>query len=322
MASRLLGNRVKHITSTTGTGTVTLGSAFSNAFFTFAEAGIANASKVTYVLEEGTDFEIGEGTYTSAGTTLSRDIVLASKIGGTAGTSKMNLAGAATVRIDVAKEDLDVNTFDEDTAPDDTADFMWMYDASAALKKKVKPTNNTRTGGLQLLTSGSVSAAATLDIVLTSYTGYRGIVIMLAGFVPAMDGVDLWCRFSTDGGATYITTGYNYAISSVNDAAGQALNGSGSAGQIIMSCTTAGNQVGNGANEGYFGELKLLKQQSAAFWSRVFFLGYFINNAATPQGMHTVGGGAQEAAQDTDAIRFLFSSGNIASGDYAVYGLI
>jgi hypothetical protein len=101
-----LYNRVKVNTSTTGTGTVTLGAASSNAFCTFAEAGVANADVVAYVIEEGNDFEIGIGTYTSSGTTLSRDTVTLSKIGGTQGTSKMNLAGSATVRITARKEDL------------------------------------------------------------------------------------------------------------------------------------------------------------------------------------------------------------------------
>lgn len=93
-------------TSNTGTGTITLGSAVSNFFLTFAEAGVANGNVVSYCIEDGTDFEIGIGTYTSSGTTLSRDTVRVSKIGGTAGTSKLNLSGNATVFLCPDKEDL------------------------------------------------------------------------------------------------------------------------------------------------------------------------------------------------------------------------
>lgn len=103
-----LYNRVRQFTATAGTGTVTLGAAYSNAWFTFAEAGVANGDVVRYIIEDGSDFEIGLGTYTSAGTTLSRDTVTASKIGGTAGTTKITLSGSAVVRIDAAKEDLDL----------------------------------------------------------------------------------------------------------------------------------------------------------------------------------------------------------------------
>ena len=102
----VFGNRIKVNTATTGTGTLTLGAASSNAFCTFAEAGIANAATVTYCIEEGTDFEIGTGVYTTSGTTLTRASVLISKIAGTAGTTKMTLAGAATVRVILAAEDI------------------------------------------------------------------------------------------------------------------------------------------------------------------------------------------------------------------------
>jgi hypothetical protein len=71
-----------------------------------AEAGGANGDVVTYLIEEGNDFEIGRGTYASAGTALSRTTVLLSKIGGTAGAAKMTLAGAAVVSIVAAAEDI------------------------------------------------------------------------------------------------------------------------------------------------------------------------------------------------------------------------
>lgn len=98
-------NRVGHATSTTGTGTVTLGSALSS-HFTVAEAGGVDGTTYTYLIEDGLDFEIGRGVYTASGTTLTRATVIASKISGTAGTSKINLSGAATVKIAAAKEDL------------------------------------------------------------------------------------------------------------------------------------------------------------------------------------------------------------------------
>jgi hypothetical protein len=101
-----LFNRAKVNTATVGTGTITLGAAVSAAFCTFAEAGVANGDKVTYIIEDGTNFEIGVGTYTSAGTTLSRDTVRLSKISGVAGTSKINLSGAAIVYIAPSKEDI------------------------------------------------------------------------------------------------------------------------------------------------------------------------------------------------------------------------
>lgn len=98
-------DRVRVTVATTGQGTVTLGAAYSPAFCTMAEAGAVGGRTFTYVLEEGNDFEIGRGVYTAAGPTLTRGTVLLSKIGGTAGTTKMTLAGSATLRIVAAAED-------------------------------------------------------------------------------------------------------------------------------------------------------------------------------------------------------------------------
>jgi len=101
-----LFNRAKVLSSTTGTGTLTLGAAYSNAFCTFAEAGVANSDVVSYVIEDGTDFEIGIGTYTTSGTTLTRTTVTLSKIAGVSGTTKITCSGNEVVFIDARKEDL------------------------------------------------------------------------------------------------------------------------------------------------------------------------------------------------------------------------
>lgn len=98
-------NRARMTTATTGTGTVTLGSA-SSGYATFAEAGAVNATVYSYCIEDGADFEIGIGTYTSSGTTFSRDTVTVSKISGTAGTSKLNLSGSATIFVTGRAQDL------------------------------------------------------------------------------------------------------------------------------------------------------------------------------------------------------------------------
>jgi hypothetical protein len=99
-----LYNRARVTTSTTGTGTVTLGAAFAG-YFTFAEAGVQDADVVAYTIEDGNDFEIGTGTYTASGTTLTRTVT-ESKIGGVAGTSAINLSGSATVFITARAEDI------------------------------------------------------------------------------------------------------------------------------------------------------------------------------------------------------------------------
>lgn len=177
--------------------------------------------------------------------------------------------------------------------------------------------------GLTLLNSGTVSAVATLDIVLTNYTAFRGLRFELSGFRPATDDVELWTRFSTNGGSSYDATGYNYsALWLDSDGAGGALAlRSGSANQISMSGNVANYAVGNGTAEGINITVTLMNQTSSAFWSRIIYQAYYIDANATPNAITINGGGAREAAQDTDAIRFLFESGNITSGNWAIYGL-
>ena len=95
-----LFNRAKMTTATTGSGTVTLGSA-SNGFQTFAAAGVSNGDVVQYVIEEGANFEIGTGTYSSSGTSLTRSPTESSN-----SNNAITLAGQATVSITAVADDL------------------------------------------------------------------------------------------------------------------------------------------------------------------------------------------------------------------------
>ena len=81
MVVPVVKDRVKETTTTTGTGTVTLAGA-ETGFQSFAAIG--NGNKTYYVITDDVDFEVGIGTYTSSGTTLSRDSVLESSNGGSA----------------------------------------------------------------------------------------------------------------------------------------------------------------------------------------------------------------------------------------------
>jgi hypothetical protein len=77
----VLADRVKETTTTTGTGTVTLLGA-ATGYQTFAAIGNANTTYYTIAGQTGGEWEVGIGTYTSSGTTLSRDTVLASSNSG------------------------------------------------------------------------------------------------------------------------------------------------------------------------------------------------------------------------------------------------
>lgn len=99
-------NLVRVHTTSTGTSTMTLGAAYSALFMTSAEAGMISGRTYTYLVTEGNDWELGKGVYTSSGTTLSRVTVLASRISGTLGTTKITLSGTAQVRIVESADDM------------------------------------------------------------------------------------------------------------------------------------------------------------------------------------------------------------------------
>ena len=86
----VLKDRVKETTTTTGTGTITLNGALTG-FQSFSAVG--NGNTTYYAISDPTNgsWEVGLGTYTSAGTTLSRTTILSSSNAGslvnfTAGT--------------------------------------------------------------------------------------------------------------------------------------------------------------------------------------------------------------------------------------------
>jgi hypothetical protein len=94
-----LYNLARMTTATTGTGTITLGSAVTG-FLSFASAGVANGETVTYGIVDGTNREVGRGVYTSSGTTLTRNVLTS-----TNSNNAISLSGSAIVFIGASNKD-------------------------------------------------------------------------------------------------------------------------------------------------------------------------------------------------------------------------
>jgi len=71
----VVADRVQETTTTTGTGTYTLAGA-KTGFQSFAAVGDGNTTY--YACTDGTDYEVGIGTYTATGTTLARTTIIES----------------------------------------------------------------------------------------------------------------------------------------------------------------------------------------------------------------------------------------------------
>ena len=128
----VLKDRVKETTTTTGTGTVTLAGAAAG-FQSFAAVGDGN--QTFYAIADATsgDWEVGVGTYTASGTTLSRTTVVSSSNAGSlvnfsAGTKDVFVTypSSRAVYLDAAGSavtTLDIGTLGTSTANITTANI-------------------------------------------------------------------------------------------------------------------------------------------------------------------------------------------------------
>jgi len=161
-----LVNRAKMTTATTGTGTITLGSAVDG-FQTFTAAGVANGDTVRYCIEDGTSsFELGSGVFTASGTTLTRVVSESSNSG-----NAINLSGDAIVFITAIAADLQPTTFTTTvfTATANQTTFSVSYTVGFVEVflngSKLSAADFTATNGTSIVLASGATVGDTLDVV-------------------------------------------------------------------------------------------------------------------------------------------------------------
>ena len=195
-----LVNRAKMSTATTGTGSpITLGSAESG-YQSFADAGVADGEAVRYVIEDGTAWEIGTGTYTASGTTLSRSVEESSN-----SDAAINLSGSAVVFATAAAADLqELITFAETFAlptSDGTTGQVLQTDGSGTLT--FADAGGGGGGDLELLAVEIITTSVNaVDFDLPS--GYKNFRLVFNDI--GTNNAYPILRFSTDGGSSFIST--------------------------------------------------------------------------------------------------------------------
>src|SRR3990167_9486189 len=149
-------------------------------------------------------------------------------------------------------------------------------------------------------------ASSSAQIDFTGFGTYSAIIIQYTDVVPATDGSNFYFRVGTGAGPTYATTNY-YKV-----------NGGGNQGQFILNDETAGNEVGGAANQSISGEVIIWSPKGSKYkslWSRCSYI-----RSSDDIPFEYSHGGMYLDTTVLTGLRFLFSSGNIASGHFVFLG--
>jgi len=180
-------------------------------------------------------------------------------------------------------------------------------------------------GGSPVVAAGGawthISRVAPSSSATASFTGFNASIydayVFIFNLLPANDGQNCMVRCSTDGGSSYASSSEyrqisTYQLSSAATPTGSAITGS----QAFF--MTGAYGVGNATNEGIAGVFWIYAPDSTVY-TKVSFHATSVDNSGNH--LNSVGSGHLMLASDVDAVRFLFGSGNIASGEINMYGV-
>jgi hypothetical protein len=226
------------------------------------------------------------------------------------GTNTAAIAALDT-RLDTAEADI-VALEAADTALDTRVDT-----AEADISALETLTTNL-VNGYAVIASGLIASASSLDLALDGHTQYKTFKLILRDIVPASDGATPGIRGSDDGGGTFEADASDYKWVVFHTEMATANNdfsfGDGADSRIELS-------IGVGSSAGEFCNFEItLDNPQGTTLSKLFKWEGFATSTAGEHFAVTGTGMFLSAAAMTD-IRFLFSSGNIASGSYTLIGI-
>lgn len=177
-------------------------------------------------------------------------------------------------------------------------------------------TNQNTLGGWVLISTATASSSASIAFTGLS-TSYVAYMVSLSAVIPATNATNLQFRVSSNNGSSYDSAAgnYGYANTYINDTGVAAANSfaSSSATAILI-----GNVWSNTSFANNF-EIIFIDPDTSYVNNGIFWKGKYDDSTST--GCFCIGEGTRIATQINNAIQFSFSSGNIASGVFKLYGL-
>lgn len=175
--------------------------------------------------------------------------------------------------------------------------------------------------GLNLLSTATASASASVDFTDLDST-YDHYIVDCINVRPANDDVNLWLRMSDDNGSTFKSGGSDYTwVPSMTDSD---TGGNENEAEIILNGRTngaTGNRVGNATGEYLNARVHVWSPAAVQTTTITAEVGYVRASSVVGKMAGGVVAGRYKTAAAIDAIRFLMQSGNIAEGQFKLYGV-
>jgi len=166
------------------------------------------------------------------------------------------------------------------------------------------------------ISSATASSSSSIDFTDLSNT-YIAYKVYITDYIPVTDGTNLYMRTSADNGSSYAAGASDYAwvmkSAIMNTGASTGATGDDADSEISFQ-----NSSGTDTNEKADFIVDIINPSSSQYTTAMITM--YIENLAGDI-YYQNGSGVRLAASSTDAIRFLSSSGNIASGTFTLYGL-
>lgn len=288
----------------------------NQAFVYAAGGGSANAHTITYS-PAMTGYVAGQVFVFKAGATNTGSATL--NVDGLGAKTFKKMSGGALVNLEAG--DIVSGTI-----------YKCMYDGTDM--QLLNPSVQASSGGFDLLSTQTASSSASLSFTSVITSDYASYLFTFHNLRPATNNVGFIMRTSTDNGSSYASSNGDYVTSMeyisnfVTGAGTVSIAGSSAANSTSAKVFLVGDgsfggaadSLGNVAGEGVSGgKLWLHNPLDTSYEKYMEFDCGCISGVGTR--FRTWGRAMRDNPADIDAVQFLMTSGNIASGTIRCYGL-